>query len=418
MKIIIVVFITCFIFPVLVNGQKKSYQFDRNGISRKVLDNYLDRAITMVYLLIPENPEGNRSYPYHADDIRMVKNIGAKFIGRAIYRWGGESLLNKPSFWDSSRSIISNLHKFDPDIIFQGCLFEIVTQEVNQVSIPAWVFSAYGLSAAPRHFSYEAMLNKQGKFVDHWRKGSSVPDISEQETQLWFYFLACSYIDIGCEAFHLGQVELIGMNDPEKRAWAELISKIRGYAKKHARRHWVLLDAHVPKGGMLKDNKSLLDFNSFPLRIKAIPEKPYEGKLQVNHLDGLYTKSKGGFSPSGWRCDHLPYLVEFDNFGRGKTPNVADTTSFFVWGWDEISWFSLQSAAYRNDWLKYAFNWIKETDADGHLEMPGTRMISCPNESQGSYRANTSTPACPIGYSQEETIKLLWESLGSTSQKK
>ncbi|HTE13134.1 MAG TPA: hypothetical protein VK645_19280, partial [Chitinophagaceae bacterium] len=196
MKIIIVVFATWFLFPALVNGQKKSYQFDRNGISRKVLDNYLDRAITMVYLLIPENPEGNRSYPYHADDIRMVKNTGAKFIGRAIYRWGGESLLNKPSFWDSSRSIISNLHKFDPDIIFQGCLFEIITQEVNQVSIPAWVFSAYGLSAAPRHFSYEAMLNKQGKFVDHWRKGSSVPDISEQETQLWFYFLACSYIDI------------------------------------------------------------------------------------------------------------------------------------------------------------------------------------------------------------------------------
>ena len=418
MKIIIAVFMTWFLFPVLVNGQKKSYQFDRNGISRNVLDNYLERAVTMVYLLIPENPEGSRSYPYHADDIRLVKNIGAKFIGRAIYRWGGESLLNKPSFWDTARSIISSLHKFDPDIIFQGCLFEIITEEANQVSVPAWVFSAYGLPATSRHFSYEAMLNKQGKLVDHWRKGSSVPDISEQETQLWFYFLACSYIDIGCEAFHLGQVELIGMNDPQKSAWVKVISKIRLYAKKHARRHWVLLDAHVPNGGMLKDNKSLLDFNSFPLRIKAIPEKPYEGKLQVNHLDGIYTKSKGGFSPTGWRCDHLPYLVEFDNFGRGKMPNVADTTSFFIWGWDEISWLSLQSAAYRNNWLKYAFNWIRQTDPDGHLEMPGTRMISCPNESQGSYRANTRTPACPIGYSQEETIKLLWESPDGTNQEK
>ncbi|MCW3115945.1 MAG: hypothetical protein JWM28_27 [Chitinophagaceae bacterium] len=418
MKIIIAVFMTWFLFPLLVNGQKKTYRFDKNGISREVLDNYLERAVTMVYLLIPENPEGSRLYPYHADDIRLVKNIGAKFIGRAIYRWGGESLLNKPSFWDSARSIIRRLHEFDPDIIFQGCLFEIITQEANQISIPAWVFKAFGLSAISRHFSYEAMLNKQGKFVDHWQKGSSVPDISEQETQLWFYFLACSYIDLGCEAFHLGQVELIGMNDPQKSSWAKVISMIRHYANKHARRHWVLLDAHVPNGGMLKDNKSLLDFNSFPLRIKAIPEKPYEGKLQVNYLDGIYTKSKGGFSPSGWSCDHLPYLVEFDNFGRGKTPNIADTTSFFVWGWDEISWFSLQSAAYRNNWLKYAFNWIKQTDAVGHLEMPGTRMISCPNESQGSYRANTRTPACLIGYSQEETIKLLWESPDRTDQRK
>jgi hypothetical protein len=409
MKTVIVALITWLLLPAMVNGQKKSYAFNANGISREVLENYLDRAITMVYLLIPEKPEGNSHYPYHTDDIRMVKNTGAKFIGRAIYRWGGESLLNKPAFWDSARSTINNLHAYDADIIFQGCLFEIVTEEVNQVPIPAWVFQAYGLPVTSRNFSYTAMLNQQGKFVDHWRKGSSVPDISEQETQLWFYFLACSYINVGCEAFHLGQIELIGMNDPGRDAWVKVIDKIRGYAKEHARRHWVLLDAHVPYGGMLKDNKSLLDFNSFPLRIKEIPEKPYEGKLQVNYLDGIYTKSKGGVSPSGWKCDHLPFLVEFDNFGRDKTPNVADTTTHFVWGWDEISWLSLQPEAYRNSWLQYAYNWIRQTDPNGHLEMPGNRMITCPNESQGSYRANTKSPTCPIGYSQEETIKALWK---------
>jgi hypothetical protein len=408
MKIMIAILVTGCLLPVIVKSQKKSYEFDRNGISMKVLNNYLEKAVTMVYLLIPENPEGSRTYPYHADDIRMIKNIGAKFIGRAIYRWGGESLLNNPSFWDTARAIVSNLHKYDPDIIFQGCLFEVITEEVNQVSIPAWVFKPFGLPAVARHFSYQAMLNKQGKLVDHWRKGSSVPDISEQETQLWFYFLASSYIDIGCEAFHLGQVELIGMNDPDKNAWLRVIKLIRGYASKHARRHWVLLDAHVPRGGMVVDNRSLLDFNSFPLRIKPVPEKPYEGKLQVNYLDGIYSRSKSGISPSGWYTDHLPYLVEFDNFGRGKIPNVADTTSYFIWGWDEISWFSLQPEAYRNGWLKYAINWIRQTDSYGHLEMPGNRMISCANESQGSYRANTRTATCPIGYSQEETIKTLW----------
>jgi hypothetical protein len=397
-----------FLFPVLVNGQNKSYHFDGNGISREVLENYLEKAVTMVYLLVPNNPEGNRSYPFHADDIRMLKNIGAKFIGRAIYRWGGEKLLNDPLFWDSARSVIGNFHAYDPDMIFQGCLFEIITEEVNQVPIPEWVFHAFNLPVESRNFSYQAMLNQQGILVDHWHKGSSVPDISEKETQLWFYFLACSYINVGCEAFHLGQIELIEMNDPDRNAWSEVISRIRQYAKEHARRHWVLLDAHVPKGGMLKGDQTLLDFNSFPLRIKAIPEKPYEGKLQVNYLDGIYTKCKGGISPSGWTCDHLPYLVEFDNYGRGKTPNIADSTSFFIWGWDEISWFSLQSERYRNEWLKYARNWIRQTDPNGHLEMPGNRMISCPNESQGSYRANKKNPDCPIGYSQEETIKNLW----------
>jgi hypothetical protein len=340
--------------------------------------------------------------------MRMVKDIGAKFIGRSIYRWGGESLLNKPEFWSKAKAFAGELHAYDPDIIFQGCLFEIVTEEVNQVKIPDWVFKGYGLPVESRNFSYVDMLNKEGLLVDHWRKGSSVPDISRQETQLWFYYLACSYINVGCEAFHLGQIELIGMNDPERDSWARVIAKIREYARTHARRHWVLLDAHTPYGGMVRNGVSLLDFNSFPLRIKEIPSEPYKAELAVNHLDALYKKSKGCISPSGWKCEYLPYLVEFDNYGRGKEANVADLNSHFVWGWDEISWLSLQPEDYRNEWLTYAYHWIHRTDPNGHLEMPGCRMITCPNQTEGNYRANMRSEACPFGYSQEETIKELW----------
>jgi hypothetical protein len=362
----------------------------------------------MAFFLTPLQPEGRRTYPYHQDDIRMIKNTGAKFIGRAIYRWGEESRLNDLSFWQQARAIIDTLHRFDPDIIFQACLFEIITEDVNNVKIPSWVFTDHKLPVETRNFSYRDMLNVQGKFVDHWRKGSSVPDISRPETQLWFYYLAASYINIGCEAFHLGQVELIGMNDAERTAWATLLTDIRSYAAKNSRRHWVLLDAHVPKGDMIKDGVSLIDFNSFPLRIKAIPEKPFEGKLEVGHLDALFKKSKGCISPSGWETKSLPYLVEFDNFGKSNKTNVADTTSHFIWGWDEISWFSLQPQGYRDQWLEYAVNWIRKNDPNGHLEMPGCRMLSCPNETFGSYRANMKSEACPVGYSQEETIKKVW----------
>ena len=381
------------------------YYFDENGISREALENYLDKSITMVYFLIPNSPEGRRIYPYPEDDIRMVKNIGAKFLGRAIYRWGGESLLNDSEFWATAKAKIEMMHEYDPEMVFQACLFEIITTDVEKVKIPEWVFNEFNLPAEDRTFSYEAMLNDSGKLVNHWRENSSVPDISKLETQLWFYYLAGSYINLGCEAFHIGQVELIGMNDPERTCWANTLTKIREYAKKNARRNWVLIDAHVPYGGMIKDGVSLIDFNSFPLRIKEIPEKPYEGILEVNYLDALYNKSKGCISPSGWSCEHLPYLVEFDNFGRSKETNVANLESHFIWGWDEISWFSLQPEEYRNEWLRYAYNWIKETDPNGHLEMPGCRMITCPNESDGSYRANTKSENCPIGYSQEEVIK-------------
>lgn len=389
------------------NSQESAYTFDRNGISREVLENYLEKSITMVYFLMPE-PEGRRGYSYYSDDVRMIKNIGAKFIGRAIYRWGGESLLNSPAFWTKAQSVIQEMHEYDPEMVFQACLFEIITEDVNKVPIPEWVFKDFGLPVETRTFSYQSMLNDKGVMVDHWRKGSSVPDITKLESQFWFYYLACSYINLGCEAFHIGQVELIGMNDPDRTAWANILTRIRNYAKEHARRSWVIIDAHVPYGGMVKDGVSLLDFNSFPLRIKEIPEKPFQGILEVNYLDAIYTKSKACISPSGWICQSLPFLVEFDNFGRREKTNVPTIDSYFIWGWDEISWYSLQPEAYRNEWLEYAYQWIKQTDPNGHLEMPGNRMISCPNESEGNYRVNTQSAACPIGYSQEETIKRLW----------
>ena len=394
------------------DSQNKSvspeYSFDKNGISREVLENYLEKSVTMVNFLSPQLQESNRSYPYSDDDVRMILNIGAKFLGRTFYRWGLESTLNDPVFFNTAAERVKMMHEYDPDIVFQACLFEIVTSEVNTIPIPDWVFRDFGLPVEKRNFSYEAMLADNGKFVNHWSENSSVPDISKPESQFWFYFLAGSFINVGCEAFHIGQVELIGMNDPDRVHWATIIAKMRDYAKKHARRNWVLIDAHTPYGGFLKDGVSLIDFNSFPLRIKEIPEEPYQGKLEVNYLDGLYLKSKGCMTPSGWACESLPYLAEFDNFGLGRTTNVPTVNGIHVWGWDEISWFMLQPEDYRNEFLIYAYQWLRDTDPNGFLQMPCCRSIKSPNESFGSYRANTRSAACPIGYSQEETIKALW----------
>ena len=388
--------------------QEPDYRF--NGtISREVLENYLDRSVTMAFFLVKGVAErGRQPYAYREDDIRMIQNIGAKFIGRAIYRWGGESRLNEPEFWSGARDLIERIHVFDPDVIFQGCLFEMISRDVDNVKIPAWVFTEFDLPVEARTFSYEAMLNPDGKMASHWGR-SGVPDVTQLETQMLFFYLAGAYVNVGVEALHLGQVGLIGMADPGLKEWSKLLKRIRAYASVHARRHMVLLDAHVPTWGMIVEGVSLLDFNTFPLRIKEVVDKPYQGMLEVGHLDAIFNKSKGCISPSGWKCDSLPYLVELDNYGRDRNKaNVADTHSIFVWGWDEISWFSLQEESYRNRWLEYAYDWIKQTDVNGHLQMPVSRMISCPNETRGSYRANTRSPACPIGYSQEKTIKNIW----------
>lgn len=414
---IITVFLSIGILLSCTDGKKgrfskdSDYYFD-GSISREVLENYLDRAVTAGYFLVPGIPE-RYEFPYREDDIRMLKNIGAKFIGRSIYRWSEESMLGDPAFLAYAKNLIERMHAHDPEIIFQGCLFEHVSRDVNSLAIPAWVFEAFDLPVEERNFRSADMVKRLDPEAEvRWGgSGGGVPMINNLETQLWYYFLAKSYIDIGCEAFHLGQVELIGRDDPDKSHYAAFLQKIRDYARKHARRHYILLDGHTPKGGFVKDGVSLLDFNSFPLRIKEVVDKPMEGILEVGYSDGIFRKSQGAISPSGWKAESMPYLVEFDNFGIRKNPGVANLDDHFCWGYDDITWLAVQDEAYRNQWLQYAFDWIKKNDPNGHLQMCVIRMISGPQGQQSlrSYFANTRSEACPVGYSQEETIKKIWD---------
>ena len=391
-------------------SEDSPYYFD-GSISREVLENYLNRSVTAGYFLVPGAPE-RYIFPFRLDDIRMLKNIGAKFIGRSIYRWSEESKLGDPAFLEYAQRLIDHMHEHDPEIIFQACLFEHVSADVNNLAIPAWVFEAFDLPVEERNFSSAAMVKRiDPNAVVRWgERGGGVPMINNLEAQMWFYFLAKSYIDIGCEAFHLGQVGLIGADDPDKTHYAAFLQKIRDYAKTNARRHYILLDGHTPTGAMIKDGVSLLDFNSFPLRIKEVVDKPMQGILEVGYSDAIYQRSQGAISPSGWVAESMPYLVEFDNFGLSRTPGVANLDDHFTWGYDDITWFAMQSEEDRNKWLWYAFDWLRENDPNGHLKMCVIRMIYGPQAdvSYRSYFANTRSVACPVGYSQEETIKEIW----------
>ncbi|NOW93508.1 hypothetical protein [Mucilaginibacter sp. SG564] len=374
------------------------YQFDKK-ISRKVLENYLDRSITMQSLLV-----GQGSFD---DNLRMIKNIGAKFIGRAVCQWGQEDEITQNLI--KEKELAARVHTADADIVLQACIFEIVTPKVEQLPIPAWAFEALGMPVQKRNFNYADMLYPDGKFKNQWGRGS-VPDVSRAETKLFFYFLAKSYIDAGIEGIHFGQVELMNKNDPNLDNYAQILTLIREYAGKHARRHMIICDSHVPSGGFVRNGKLLMDVHAFPLRIMETPGKPEEATLQVGHTDALYLRSKGGITPSGWTCEHLPYLVEFDNYGVSKKPgqeNVGDIP-FWVWGYDEISWFAHQNKAYRTQWLHYAYDWLKKTDPNGHLEMPGGRQTTSPLDKKRWYYANNPGNAVPDGHGDEDTIRDIW----------
>ena len=378
-------------------SRRRNYTFQRT-ISREVLDNYLSRAISMEGLL---NGRGDLT-----DDIRMLASVGAKYIGRSICLWGSEA--NLLSNFERARQQLPQVHAADPEMVLEACIFEIVTTQVEQIPVPDWAFAALGLPIEKRNFRYADIIYPQGPRKDQWGKGSSVPDVSRPETKLWFYFLARSYIDLGVEGIHFGQAEIMNGNDPDLAHWEQVFSLVRAYASKHARRGMVLCNAHVPSGGLVRNGKLLLDFHAFPLRIKEVPDRPQEAILKVGFSDSIYGRSKGGITYSGWRCEHLPYLVELDNWGASKQPGQPRAGGNWVWGYDEITWFAHQSKQYRADWLRYAWNWVRQTDPNGYLEMPGSRTMRSPLDHSSWYYANVPSAAVPDGLGDEEAIRTIW----------
>ena len=383
---------------ILPNGSF-DYRFD-GRMSRGVLENYLARAITESHLL-----HGRGSSD---DNTRMLKNMGAKFVGMSILLWGSEASL--PQLLTQARQIAAKVHRADPDIILQAGEFEIVTRQVDQLPIPEWVFKEFSLPVETRHFRYEDMIYVNGEGKDRWGREMSVPDMSRPETQMWFFYLAASYIDAGVEAIRFGQVHIMDSNDKDHTIWFEELARIRHYASLHARRHFVLCNAHST--GIARDGKLLFDAHASPLRIAETTSENHEGELRMGFNYSLYGFSMGGVTPSGWACEHLPYLVEFDNYGTSGHEGQnwhEDGNPFWVWGYDEIGWFAHQSEAYRNQWLGYAWNWVRGHDANAYVEMPGSRTLATPVSGNVRwYWANTASSTVPSGFNQEQAIKALW----------
>jgi hypothetical protein len=372
------------------------YQFD-GTISRQVLENYLSRSITMEGLL---NGRGDLN-----DNIRMLKSTGAKYVGRALCLWGAEAdFLHNI---ERAKEEIPQVLAADPEMILEACVFETVSPRVNQIAIPDWVFAAFGQPVENRNFRYDDMIYPEGQRRPMGRN-AQVPDESRPETRLWFYYQAASYIDIGCQAIHFGQVELMNRNDRDNSHWEQLLGLVRAHAAQRARHHMVLCNGHVPSGGLMRNGRPLLDFHAFPLRIKEVPEKPQEAILQVGFTDSIYGRSKGGLTFSGWTCEHLPYLVELDNYGASRQPGQAGAGGIWIWGYDEISWFANQPKSYRGEWLRYAWDWVRKTDTNGFLEMPGSRTETSPLDHKRWYFANTPGPAVPDGLGDEDAIRAIW----------
>ena len=221
----------------------------------------------------------------------------------------------------------------------------------------------------------------------------------------------------------MGQVHLVGAHDSGRACWQKVLNMVRAYAKTHARRGFVFIDAHT-HGMKGPDGKLLFDFHSYPYRgiapAGSVAHRPTEAnpqqiELQVGYIDSIYKDSMGGTTYSGWSCDSLPYFVELDNWD-GYSRDVLDQPvkgDIRHWGFDEISWFANQPQWYRHQWLDYAYKWVHANDPAGYAQMPGNRTaalrsVTDPDKiTQLTYHCN-STMFDIDGFDDENAIRQVW----------
>lgn len=355
---------------------------------RRVLEYYLSHAATAQWICFSDTLD---------DDIRVILKTGIKFLGRATGIWKAE--MPDEEHFARTRQAAEKIHASDPEVILQACIFETVYREdLESVKIPSWVFEAFGLEPEDRSFRWEDCTLVPGEHM---------PDISKTETQMWFYYRAVNYIDCGCEAFHMGQIHLYTARDRGCRAIGKVLSMMRDYAKTHARRHKILIDAH--SHSLVVNGVSLLDYNAMPFTRYPVLDRPGERLVLVRE-----GKSGGGISPEGVYEKALPFLYEYDNWGgidRWAHEHLTYEERAWAqwWGYDQIAWFASLEEEARNAFLDYTFKWTAVNNPDGYFAFPLRRPL-CSGEEVGGfpfYKMNNRSEACPGGYSQEDAAAAL-----------
>jgi len=351
-------------------------------MSRAELESYLSRSISIQGLLKQRYSGG--SMELYNRWLTALTDVMPKFMGRAATIWGAESRLADGSFHGATALMVQDIHLIDPDIVVQGAIFEFVNNDLGgwiQIPIPQHCFNELGYTRSHPGQVFHAANICTDPFPD--QPNGCIPDLAKPEAQMWFYHRARLFIDDDVEAIHLGQVNLMTMYDNNLAGWCKMMGVIRHYAGFHARRQFVLLDAHTY--GKYCNGRLAFDFHSFPVRPDDTSGTRSKGNalagVRVHEPHSIYGNSLGGTTYMGWSTYSLPYLVELDNYGVSEFhagqhtgPNGPD--SWLTWGRDEISWFAVQSNNFRKYVQQYFWFETKCIDSAAFFQFAAIRGIT------------------------------------------
>ena len=165
---------------------------------------------------------------------------------------------------------------------------------------------------------------------------------------------------------------------------------------------------HVPSGGLVRDGQLLLDFHAFPLRIKENPEGRRKRSCRWVFPTAFTAEAKAELRSAAGSASTCPTWWKSTTGVPAGNPGKPRAGGIWIWGYDEITWFAHQSKKYRNEWLQYAWDWVRKTDPNGYLQMPGSRTCARRWTKSAGTTPTHRVLLRPEGYGQEETIRAIW----------
>lgn len=340
-------------------------------------------------------PLGGYCPQRYCDDIQVLTDLKIAFVRRAAGLWGSEAKMKVGnSYYNAAQQTIIDINKaYDcaglRRPIIQAAILEYISSEVNQISIPQYVKSAFSNDSDYNSQLYSGTINFNSCRIA-MAGCVGTPDLNKIEARMWFYYLATNYIDFGYKALHMGNIKIMIVNDSGNSKTYTLFQRIRNYAENN--NSFVVIDAHTNSDLYLNSsNTLLLDFNSAPIRPIETYSNPLGGscnndyKTQIIANQGdIYNKSNGGVSPMGCDYSETPYFVEFDHHEPYcGTIGQIHSGSWCVWGYDEVNYFYNLSDGCKLDFVEYAYPKVRDIDYHGFLQMPGrhgTGSWNIPND--------------------------------------
>jgi hypothetical protein len=261
----------------------------------------------------------------------------------------------------------------------------------------------------------------------YYMGGGYVPDISKIETQMWFFYRAVMYMTIGYESIHFGQIDLMSFKDANHVILTNLTNRIRRVAAEGlpdgtfqpdgspnykkvrlelhtestppttpptftlndtieipitgSRRKWILLDAHSKDYHEPGTDKLIFNFNSFPVSFQTAEQYPHVS-LDLSYRDadfGIVRRGDGSETYFGWACEHLPYLLEIDNYGSSNWQTMNERNVWFPWGYDQITWWGYAlTKQQRDEYIRYFHYRLRFLDSNGFFQVPVVRDLALP----------------------------------------